>query len=64
MYRRCQCINCENQISPGRESDDLTIIALEKGVQSSQYTDLEDEEFAEFVFAATFDSDRDSEDHH
>ena len=30
----CQCINCDNEVSPAVESDKLSVIALEEGVQS------------------------------
>ena len=52
----CQCINCENEISPAVESDELSVIALEEEVQSrgnSYLNEDEEDEFAEFVFAAT-----------
>ena len=52
----CQCINHENEVSTTVESDKLSVIALEEEVQSCGnsylYEDKEDE-FAEFVFAAT-----------
>ena len=51
----CQCINCDNEISPA-ESDELSVIALEEEVQScgnSYLYEDEEDEFAEFVFAAT-----------
>ena len=41
----CQCINCENEVSPAVESDELSVIALEEEVQSSGNSYLyEDEE--------------------
>ena len=57
----CQCTNCENQVSPREERDELAVIALEEEVHSSGHMDLEErDEFAEFVFAATFDTDSES----
>ena len=57
----CQCTNCENQVSPREERDELPVIALEEEVHSSGHMDLEErDEFAEFVFAATFDTDSES----
>ena len=50
-----QCINCENEVSPAVECDKLSVIALEEEVQSSgnPYPNEDEDEFAEFVFAAT-----------
>ena len=31
----CQCINCENEVSPAVQSDKLSVIALEEEVRSS-----------------------------
>ena len=57
----CQCTYCENQVSPREERDELAVIALEEEVHSSGHMDLEErDEFAEFVFAATFDTDSES----
>ena len=56
----CQCINCDNEVSPAEESDELSVIALEEEVQSSGNSYLnedEEDEFAEFVFAATCTTD-------
>ena len=47
---------CENEVSPAVKSDELSVIALEEKVPSSGNSYLyedEEDEFAEFVFAAT-----------
>ena len=51
----CQCINCKNEVSTTVESDELSVIALEAEVQSCGNSHLyeDEDEFAEFVLAAT-----------
>ena len=51
----CHCINCENHALPSQDRQDLADVALEETVHNSM--ELEEEEFAEFVFAAAFDVD-------
>lgn len=52
----CLCINCENQALLSQDREDLADIALEEAVHSNNILDEEDEdEFAEFVFAAAFE---------
>ena len=51
----CQCTNCENTISLPCDREDLAEIALEEQVESNIATNEDDEEFAEFIFAAAFD---------
>ena len=52
----CQCTNCENHGLPTQDREDLADIALEEVVQSNTTSEEDDEnEFAEFVFAAAFD---------
>ena len=55
----CQCINCENEVSPAVESDKLSVIALEEGVQSSGnlYPNEDEDEFAEFAATCATESD-------
>ena len=62
----CQCINCENQDSQEGESDELASIALEEELHSSGNVHLnedEEDEFAEFVFAASCDTESETNIH-
>ena len=52
----CQCTNCENHALPSQDRQDLADVALEETVHNSMELE-EEEEFAEFVFAAAFDVD-------
>ena len=62
----CQCINCENQDSQEGESDELASVALEEELHSSGNVHLnedEEDEFAEFVFAASCDTESETNIH-
>ena len=57
----CQCTDCQNcpnshSTPQTEESDDVLTIALEEEVTNNGHLNGEDDEFAEFVFAAQFDS--------
>ena len=52
----CQCANCENNASPSQDREDLADVALEETVHNGMdLEEEEEEEFADFVFAAAFD---------
>ena len=58
----CQCTNCENtdceHTASSHDREDLTDVTIEEAVVSNLTMDTEDEEeFAEFVFAAALDDD-------
>jgi len=57
----CQCTDCQNcpnsdSTPQTEESDDVLTIALEEAVTNNGHLNGEKDEFAEFVFAALFDS--------
>ena len=52
----CQCVNCKNQVTAVEEREDLVYVALEETLLTgiNRNSDEEDD-FAEYVFAAAFD---------
>ena len=50
---------CSNQPLPEEESDELVMVAMEEQIATEDLHEMEESEFADFVFAAQRDSDSD-----
>ena len=52
----CQCVNCKNQVTAVEEREDLVYVALEETLLTGTNRNSDEEDdFAEYVFAAAFD---------